>query len=357
MALVSALACASRKGQLDVETPTTLLPAPASSLSCETPCVCERTPDAGRFDAWVYCGEAAWAIADSAARLRRSRSFDDAVELAELGVQFGREDEARERLQELERAEVARYAGLAVLELEAYRRERTPERFAAAQAQLRSALTEEESEERALAGMVLLYLLRAASRPSDLEFADLLCRQRKIESASLATVCARVSYARRDPSRGGEYYESALARDPEYYPAWLAWGEALLRVHDDAGARVRFERAAHANSPALRYEALLGLGVASARLGERAAAERAFRAAVVAHERLRHGRPKAAAGADDEALPPALLFNLGMLLTGSEDAEERREGAALLRRYAEHPEADLERLPRARQTLEALSRR
>ncbi len=357
--LSGALACATGPREVALRAPSGAAEGGSAARACESACVCERAraAGAGEFDAWVFCGEAARAMGDSAARLRSSRSFADAIELAELGVVFRREGQAREELLALQTTEPARYAGLAVLELEAYRRERTPERFAAARQQLRGALTEQAAEERALAGMVLLYLLRAAVRPSDLEFADVLCRQRTIETASLATVCARVSYARRDPIRGGELYERALARDPEHFPALLAWGEALLRVNDNEGARLRFESAARARSPAMRYEALLGLGVARARLGERDAAERAYRAAWAAHERLRHGWPKSQASkeATGDALPAALLFNLGTLLARAAEPEKRREGAALLRRYVAHADADVERLPRVQQTLEGLA--
>ncbi len=252
-------------------------------------------------------------------------------------------------LTRLDRAEagVGVTVGLGALELASYERDPTPEGFAEVEALLRRALSRAPLEGHALAGLVLLHSGRRAGAlaagPDSL--ARQLCSEHAERSrdAALAASCAAVFFAEAQPDRGRALYRRATEARPGYHAAWLTWGDDELAAGNHAIAARRYQSAADSPYPSMRYAALLGLGVTRERAGDRAGAERAYR--------------EASESLSTESTPPPphewpeeLLYNLGALLSESDDWARRAKGFALLDAYLQLvPGLDDARVLRARQ--------
>lgn len=329
--------------------------APPVDPCAEAPVPQDMSEAQARVAARLRCGDEAGALAIRRELLRRAPdSTARAFALAELAHLSERVAEADAAAQALPLTPPTRAAYALTRDVLAYLDRPDPARGAALARDVAAALALAVDDPYVLS---LALRFTAVHDADPAERAAPICRDRadpilerpRDGAAALAAACARIAFLSGEPADGRRRYARALelAAADDAPGLALGWAAAELAAGNLGEAARLYDLAGRAPSARQRYAAALGLGVARARLRDRAAAEQAYRAAAA----LR-GVPDRPAPPD--RLPPELLFNLGSLLADAPEAAARDEARALLRAYAAHPGADDRRRLRARQLLREL---
>lgn len=312
-------------------------PTPTPTVKPEPPAARVNTKSCGarrvghdRARELVRCLEGDAALAEYA----RLLSVDPRDSLAGLGLaqtalEFGLEDEAqRELAQTLERDKthgLGARLGYALLAFARYEQHDDEESFRTCEHQLQNVLAVDPGNPHARALAVLLYLLRAQKQDlgSPAPLARAICEEHEgADAAVLASSCAEEAWRRGDPALARTLFVRATRVDPDHHGAWMRHGVLELEAGNLRSARQCFEQAVRSPWPSIRISAHATLGTALDQLGDMAGAIAAYRTALDLCVRT------------DRAVPPDLLYNLGLAASQvGDDEAELAEARALLEEY------------------------
>jgi tetratricopeptide (TPR) repeat protein len=273
-----------------------------------------------------------------------SRDARSGLALAQTAIEFGLHESGDAALRQVLEGEkvhaIGARLGLSLLALARYETSADPADFKTSEDQLRNVLAVEPDNPHALAQAVLLYLLRAEKEPGrHTPLARTICQEHEGTHASLAASCAEEARRRGDPRGARSLFVQATKADPEHHGAWLRLGVLELEAGNLRSARQYAEQATRSPWPSIRLPAHTTLGVALDRLGDTPGAIASYTAAW----ELCVGM--------DRAVPPDLLYNLGLAASRIADDEGELDRAqAILEQWlaiADTPHAQQLRVQQA----------